>query len=93
MDYDLLDYDLVDYNLNLVIIGGQLAAPPELRTAESGSRLVRYLVTVRSDEPTRRVDVLPVTKWDPDPDLLRRHCHGVTSSRGPRATTTSCGAV
>lgn len=57
-------------DLNLVVVSGRLAAPPELRQFESGARLARYLVTVRSDEPSRRVDVLPVTLWDPDDELL-----------------------
>ncbi|HSM01011.1 MAG TPA: single-stranded DNA-binding protein [Acidimicrobiia bacterium] len=57
-------------DLNLVVVSGRLAAPPELRQFESGARLARYLVTVRSEEPTRRVDVLPVTLWDPCEELL-----------------------
>ena len=57
-------------DLNLVVLGGRLAAPPEIRQFESGSRLVRYLVTVRSEEPRRRVDVVPVVLWDPADDLL-----------------------
>ncbi len=57
-------------DVNLVLIGGRLAAPPELRTFDSGARQVRYLVTVRSEEPLRRVDVLPVTLWDPPDDLI-----------------------
>ena len=55
---------------NLVVISGRLAAPPEIRVFESGSRLVRYLVTVRSDEPRRRVDVIPVTLWDPPDEII-----------------------
>ncbi|MDX2344055.1 MAG: single-stranded DNA-binding protein [Acidimicrobiia bacterium] len=55
-------------DFNVVVLSGRLAAPPELREFESGSRLVRSLVTVRSDTPRRRVDVVPVTLWDPDPD-------------------------
>lgn len=55
-------------DLNLVLICGKLAAPPELREFESGSRLVRSLVTVRSHAPHRRVDVVPVTLWDPPAD-------------------------
>jgi len=50
-------------DLNLVIINGRLAAPPEVREFESGRRLVRMLVTVRAEQP-RRVDVIPVTLWD-----------------------------
>jgi single-strand DNA-binding protein len=56
-------------DLNLVVLAGRLAAPPEIRQFESGSRLLRYLVTVRSDMP-RRVDVVPVTLWDPADDLI-----------------------
>lgn len=57
-------------DLNLVVVSGRLAAPPEVRQFESGSRLARYLVTVRSEEPRRRVDVLPVTIWNPDDELV-----------------------
>ena len=53
-------------DLNLVVLAGRLAAPPEFRKFESGASLVRYLVTVRSEEPRRRVDVVPVTLWNPD---------------------------
>ncbi len=55
-------------NLNVVVLCGKLAAPPELREYNSGARLVRSLITVRSDTPRRRVDVVPVTLWDPSPD-------------------------
>ncbi|MBT8198475.1 MAG: single-stranded DNA-binding protein [Acidimicrobiia bacterium] len=57
-------------DLNLVVVSGRLATLPELRTFQSGSRLLRLLITVRSDEPRRRVDVLPVTVWDPAEELL-----------------------
>jgi single-stranded DNA-binding protein len=57
-------------DLNVVVLAGRLAAEPELREFESGSRLIRYLITVRSSEPRRRVDVLPVTLWDPAPDVV-----------------------
>ncbi len=55
-------------DMNLVVISGKLAVPPELRSFESGSRLLRSLVTVRTDAPRRRVDVVPVTFWDPTDD-------------------------
>ena len=55
-------------DINLAVLGGKLAAPPELREFESGSRLLRVLVTVRSSSPRRRVDVIPVTAWDPADD-------------------------
>jgi single-stranded DNA-binding protein len=38
-------------DLNLVVLCGRLAVEPELRTFESGTRLMRLLVTVRSDWP------------------------------------------
>ena len=52
-------------DLNLIVIAGRLAAEPELTTFASGARLLRLLVTVRSQEPRRRIDVLPVVMWDP----------------------------
>jgi single-stranded DNA-binding protein len=54
-------------DLNLVVLAGRLAAPPEIRQFESGAMLARFLVTVRG---SKRVDVLPVTLWDPPPDLI-----------------------
>jgi single-strand DNA-binding protein len=57
-------------DLNLVVLAGRLAAPPEFRQFDSGAQLVRYLVTVRTEEPRRRVDVLPVTLWDPPTSLV-----------------------
>lgn len=57
-------------DLNLVVIAGRLAAPPEARVFETGTRLIRYLVTVRSDNPHRRLDVVPVTLWNPPAELL-----------------------
>ena len=57
-------------DLNLVVLCGRLAVDPELKTFDSGTRLIRLLVTVRSDEPRRRVDVVPVTVWDPPDELV-----------------------
>jgi single-stranded DNA-binding protein len=57
-------------DLNLIVIAGRLAAEPELTTFASGARLLRLLVTVRSQEPRRRIDVLPVVMWDPSDDIL-----------------------
>ncbi len=47
-------------DLNLVVLAGRLAAPPETKNFESGATLTKYLVTVRSEDP-KRVDVIPVT--------------------------------
>jgi single-stranded DNA-binding protein len=55
-------------DLNLVVLSGRLAAAPEMRVLDSGTRLVRYLVTLRTETPRRRVDVLPVTLWEPSDD-------------------------
>jgi single-stranded DNA-binding protein len=55
-------------HLNLVMLAGRIAAEPEVRTFESGATLMRLLVTVRSDEPRRRLDVIPVVQWDPEPE-------------------------
>ncbi|MGI9648283.1 MAG: single-stranded DNA-binding protein [Acidimicrobiia bacterium] len=57
-------------DINLVVMVGSLAAAPELREFDSGARLLRLLVTVRTAEPRKRVDVIPVTLWDPPAELL-----------------------
>ena len=53
-------------DLNLVVIAGRIAAEPDIQTFESGTTLMRLLVTVRSEEPRRRLDVIPVVQWNPD---------------------------
>ena len=55
-------------DLNLIVLCGRLATEPELRVFDSGARLIRYLITVKADAPRRRVDVIPVTLWDPSDD-------------------------
>ena len=50
------------------IVAGRLAAKPEIRIFESGSVLMRLLITVRTEEPRRRVDVIPVVMWNIDLD-------------------------
>ena len=73
-------------DLNLFVVSGRLAAPPEIRVAESGSTLARYLVTAATQEPHRRLDVLPVVLWDP-PETL-------TLAPGlPGQQVWACGAV
>ena len=57
-------------DLNLVVLTGRLAAPPEIREFESGARLARFLMTVRTSEPRRRVDVIPAVLWDPSDALV-----------------------
>ena len=55
-------------DFNVVVLSGRLSAPPEIREFDAGTNLARFLVTVRSDSPRRRVDVVPVTLWQPDHD-------------------------
>lgn len=57
-------------DLNLVVLCGRLATPGELKEFESGTRMLRLLVTTRTETPTRRTDVVPVTLWDPDEALI-----------------------
>ena len=57
-------------DLNLIVLCGRLAVDGEQRIFDSGARLIRYLVTVRVDYPRRRVDVIPVTLWNPPDDLV-----------------------
>ncbi len=57
-------------DLNLIVVCGRMASEPEIRRFDSGSRMARLLITVRSDQPHRRIDVLPVSWWDPDDAFL-----------------------
>ncbi len=65
-------------DLNLVVLNGVFAADPEHRVSDSGTSLLRCLITVRSDNP-RRVDVIPVVYWEPNPAMLQS-----ISGRGQR---------
>jgi single-stranded DNA-binding protein len=51
-------------DLNLVVIAGRLAADPEVKVSNGGVAVMRLLVTTRTEEPRRRIDVVPVTWWD-----------------------------
>lgn len=58
-------------DVNMVVLSGRLASPPEVRRFDSGTELVRLLITVRSEAPDtgiNRVDVIPVTIWG-NPDV------------------------
>jgi single-stranded DNA-binding protein len=59
-------------DLNLVVLAGRIATEPDVRTFPTGATVIRYLVTVRAGEPRRRVDVIPVTLWDPDAEHVAR---------------------
>ena len=62
--------DVAKPDRNEVILRGRLATAPEHRTFGSGASLARLLVTVRLTAPSR-TDVIPVTVWEPDPDLVK----------------------
>jgi single-stranded DNA-binding protein len=57
-------------DLNMVVLNGRLAAAPDYRVLESGSRMARLLVAVRSEEPHSRLDVLPVVWWEPEDEFV-----------------------
>jgi len=59
-------------DLNLIVMAGRLAADPEFTTFASGATLCRILVTTKSTEPRRRIDVIPVVQWDPADDAVIR---------------------
>lgn len=73
-------------DLNLIVLCGRLATDPEIRVFDSGTRLVRYLITVRMDHPRKRVDVIPVTLWEPSDELVAE-----PGEKGDRMWV--CGAV
>lgn len=65
------DLSADDEDVNVVLLRGNVVAEPEIRHFDSGSVSIRYLTTVRVTEPRRRLDVIPVTLWDPPEDLMR----------------------
>lgn len=57
-------------DINTVNLVGSIATVPEVVLAENGTKKIRFLITMRTDEPRTRIDVVPVTLWD-DGDLDR----------------------
>jgi single-stranded DNA-binding protein len=57
-------------DINLAVLCGRLATAPEVRIYDTGSRCMRFLVTVAAERPRRRIDVVPVTLWDPPSHLV-----------------------
>ena len=51
---------------NFVALGGRLVARPDV---DDGGRVLSLLVTVRSDQPTSRIDVIRVAVEEPEPHL------------------------
>lgn len=56
-------------DLNLVVLCGRLAAPPELSHFDSGASRIRLLVAVRTELSSPRLDLLPVIMWKPSEEL------------------------
>lgn len=50
---------------NTAHLNGRLAVDAEVKTFDSGVRLIRYLVSTTSTSPQRRVDVIPAVLWHP----------------------------
>jgi single-stranded DNA-binding protein len=50
---------------NLVVLAGRLSAPLEVTDRDSGHRVGRLLMAVRSDTPAVRLDLVPVIWWNP----------------------------
>lgn len=57
-------------DLNLVVLCGRLAAPPDPINVESGASRIRLLLAVRSLPPAPGIDLLPVIMWKPPEELL-----------------------
>ncbi len=59
-------------DLNIVVLAGRAATVPEIRPLPDGRVYARCLVTVRSEHPRHRLDVVPVHWWDPDLSVIVR---------------------
>lgn len=69
------------HDYNMVTISGRLAATPEYRQFDSGSDRYKIIVTVRQNEPVSRLDLIPVTIWQPDETTRRQLDDAQTGSR------------
>lgn len=52
-------------DLNMIVLCGRIVAEPEFDDCGGGLVRARLRLTVRSDHPGRRIDVLPITCLDP----------------------------
>jgi single-stranded DNA-binding protein len=57
-------------DLNLVALAGRITTTPDIRELDTGARLMRLLVAVRSEAPHSRLDVVPVVWWNPDDETV-----------------------
>ncbi len=57
-------------DLNIVVLAGRAATVPEIRSLPDGRTYARCLVTVRSEQPHHRLDVVPVHWWRADLSVI-----------------------
>jgi hypothetical protein len=57
-------------DLNLIVLCGRVASEPDVDPADHATRRLRMIVAVRSESPRSRVDMLPITMWDPPDELV-----------------------
>ena len=62
--------DTRGHDRNEVVLSGVLTTAPEHRVFGSGASLARLLVTIRLSAPRTRTDVIPVTVWEPDAEVI-----------------------
>lgn len=48
---------------NIVVVGGRLCAPPEIRIEGADEVCTRYLVSTSQERPHGRLEVIPVMHW------------------------------
>ena len=56
-------------DINMVVLCGILAIEAERVRLDGGLRCIHYLVVVRTEAPSRRVDVIPAVLRDPPHNL------------------------
>ena len=62
-------------DLNLTVLCGTLTTAPDIQHHNNEQRTLKLLITVRSDTPSRRVDVIPVILHNPDNKLIETLTH------------------
>ncbi len=66
-------------DVNLVLLRGRVVTAPDVRRFESGATSIRYLATIRQVSGRYRLDVIPITVWNPPEALIRSA--GTTADR------------
>lgn len=65
-------------DLNLVVLAGAIAAKPEIQEFDSGTSLAKMLLAVRTEQPRRRIDVIPLVWWNPGLETMDTITTGTT---------------